>query len=281
MFKKRIASLLLAGVMTASLAVPALATTTGTEAEATTPKNTVVVNGGYEEIPIAVSVPTEPGKAIINPYGLPYEGGKLKTAYNGGAADDKVEIVGEQITTVPLAIKNEGNVDLDVGASVTTTVEGNLKLQAFSVHATSAENATAPVTPLTSNSAYVYLEAAVSTAAGKADEKGDEIADAILLDSADEGGTLWGKGEKVVLASGKTVASVAGKPLVTLKKVVTDAENDAGLEYAAGSIAVFRLAGDCVATPKTPWAVTDKFTATIAFTFTPAADNSAGGPGGG
>jgi hypothetical protein len=42
--------------------------------------------------------------------------------------------------------------------------------------------------------------------------------------------------------------------------------------YTDGSVAVFRLAGDCVTTPSTDWATTDTFTAKIVFTFTPSTE---------
>lgn len=40
--------------------------------------------------------------------------------------------------------------------------------------------------------------------------------------------------------------------------------------YKAGSIGMFRLTGDCTSGTKAGWTEKDKFTTTVAFTFTPA-----------
>lgn len=52
---------------------------------------------------------------------------------------------------------------------------------------------------------------------------------------------------------------------------------DGVLDLKAGGAMWFRLAGDVVATPKTPWTKSDGVTVTVAFTFTPT--ESAGSPG--
>ena len=93
---KKFASLALAGVMTASLAVPAFASETE-------------ITGTYTAPDIAVEV-TPSAAAFINPLGLDIE---VATG---------VTVSGRQIISAPMTIKNQSAMDLQVDASMTATI---------------------------------------------------------------------------------------------------------------------------------------------------------------
>lgn len=145
MNKKRIMSAVMAGVMSLSLAAPAMASET-------------VITGTYQDIVIDVEVPTE-GTAQINPYGLPVEFTKK------GAGAGKVSISGQQIVTAPLSIKNKTATPLDVYATVSGTGTG-LTLASAAPAANSEEK-----------EAFVYLQMKESAANGAA---GDTLENTII-----------------------------------------------------------------------------------------------------
>jgi hypothetical protein len=247
---KKVASLGLALSMAATMAVPAFAAETTT----TTSSNTTVVNGAYKEIAIAVKVPTT-GTAQINPYGLPVEFTKSASSTKSAKA------TGQQIVTQPLYITNEGDVALDINASVSTTVNGMEIVTDKSAIAKS-----------TDKQAYIELQMVQSANKSLADDTAkDKIIDEFATDA-----TWTADGvSKLVLPAGGDDAVESEKALATLaaSKVTTTTENGKStstVTYNAGSIVLFRLAGDVVTKPDTAWATTDTFTSTIAFSFTPA-----------
>jgi hypothetical protein len=259
---KKLMSLAMAGVMTLSLAVPAFASDGGQQASSTDSKtNTETeVKATYTEIPIAVTVPKS-GTASVNPYGLP-----VKVASADSTKTDPVATIkSQQITSQPLYITNDGDTDLSVGATVTTTTTGNLQLVSA-----------APSKTATEKQAFVYLEMKAATTESAAatldnteiDKISTEFAGwtssynkstAIAL-SADEPQTL----KNMVTLKAKTQAVAESGTKDTDDYVAAVAEH-----YGAGSIAMFRLAGTVVQEPEEAWATTDGFTATIAFSFTP------------
>ena len=105
---KRLASMAMAGVMTLSLAVPALA------------EDSTTITGKYTEVELQVTVPGDTN-AIINPYGLP----------TPTMEDGETVISGEPITTgAPLIISNQSKVDLAVGVKGTITPTTGVKIVA-------------------------------------------------------------------------------------------------------------------------------------------------------
>jgi hypothetical protein len=247
MLNKRIMSLSLAALTVASLAAPAFA---AEETQTTQPKNTTVVSGAYKEVAIAVTVPTT-GEAQINPYGLPVE--LTKSASSTKAA----KVTGEQIVTQPMYISNEGDVALDIAASVTTTVK-NIELVTDKTGLAKS----------TDKQAYVELQMVQSANKSLTDDTAkdkiiDEYATAATW-TADTVGTL-------ALPAGGDDAATADKLATLAASKVTGTGSDAVVTYNAGSIVLYRLAGEVVTKPddSTPWADGDGFTATIAFTFTP------------
>lgn len=257
---KRFGSIAMAGALALSLAAPAFAA------------NTTVIEGGYEEIPIAVLVP-EAGTAQINPYGLPV------AVYKSD--DSAVNIVDRKITSVPLSIRNQGDVPLDVGASLKVAPRGELVIK----------------TSLTTNTdkgkeAKVTLE--VASLNDNTLKKGleDESIEDLLIDKFVSDATWAGlTTDNQLIAPAATAAnaetvtatkSPEATPLATLGATTTGAVTGGGTQvvYGAKSIALFRLTGELNSAPKktvdssevdNPWTAEDGFTATIVFNFKPAA----------
>jgi hypothetical protein len=243
-FMKKIGSVALAGVMAASLSIPAFAAT-----ETTADPNTTVVSGAYKDVAIAVTVPTT-GTAQINPYGLPVEFTKSESSTKAA------KVSGEQIVTQPLYISNEGDVALDINATVTTTAKG---VELVTDKSTLAKS--------TDKQAYVELQMVQSANKSLADDTAkDKVIDecaAAATWTADTVGKLVIDPESDDNTSDTALATLAASK-------VTGSGSDAVVTYNAGSIVLFRLAGEVVTKPDTAWATTDTFTSTIAFTFTPA-----------
>lgn len=253
--KKRIFSGAMAGVLALSLAVPAFA--------GAADANTTVVDGTLQVADIAVTVP-ETGKAFINPYGLDIE-------VPENAADDtntnKTTISGQQIVSAPMAITNESKMDLTIGASVTGVVKTGSTMT-FATATTKGtpdlpENDINYVAPATSKTAFVYLQAKASTAAdtdligAEANVTAAKIATAYAAWEAED----YDSATDVIVST----RAATTEDLVTLRAATVD--NAGAVTYNAGSIGLFRLTGDCPASPRTAWTDTDGFTATIAFTF--------------
>ncbi len=263
---KRILSTALAGTMALSLAATAFAADPPAEPEPTNTKTDIEAT--YTEIPIAVTVP-KTGKAFINPYGLPVDVGALSTAADD---TDQETISGQQITTMPVAIQNNGEIKLKVGATVLGTVTGNTKLVA-SAEAIDGKDAVGspddadyvPAVPAaTSNSAFVYLQMKGTTGAVTDATDADLVQDEIIKTAtAAAWSSAYTEATDVILGT----KAVTKEGIVTLNAATV--ASGAPTAYPAGSIAVFRLAGKVVTSPKTPWAKTDGFNANIAFTFVP------------
>lgn len=134
---KKLAALGLSAALSLSLTSPAFAAS----------NKTTKITGTYQEVPIAVTVPTT-GTATINPYGLPVK-------VMGTATTDPKELAsisGQKITTMPMAIYSKTEVGLLVGATVTGEIKGeNLKLAAAAIP-----------DGTTTNTALVYLETKTS-----------------------------------------------------------------------------------------------------------------------
>lgn len=241
---KRFASLVMAGVMTLSLATSAFAAST-------TPAGQVTVTGAYKDIPISVSVPTT-GSAQINPY-------KLPVAITVG--EQSIDLVGQQITTKPMNIKNQGAVKLDVNASLAVIPTGDVEIAAAKgtnnkTMAVSLEVAALDDASLAVTSESESLENTLSTMF--ADEDTWDGATTLAAPAASKGATT------VTPAKSTTAMAVLG----------ASKSNEGVISYGKDSMALFRLVGDLNAEPQAsgaddPWKATDGFTATIVFKFTP------------
>jgi hypothetical protein len=256
---KRILSLTLAGVMAASLSIPAFAANKEvglTDGTPTTSSGATAteVSGAYKEIEIKVSVPTT-GNVQINPYGLPVE---ITTS-----AGDPAVMKGKQITSQPMYISNEGSVDLSVGATVTTkNGEGS------GITFASA----APTSKSTDKEAFVYLELKQATTTTATSTIEDAENDSIIRECADWTST-YNKSQCLVL---NTDEAQSMKGMATLKAFTAEVKEDTSknisavaAHYGAGSIVLFRLAGSVVQEPETAWSTDDTFTASIAWSFIP------------
>lgn len=220
---KRIASTVLAGALTLSMAVPALA------AE----KNTTNINGTYTPINLAVTVPST-GKAVINPYGLPY------------TLDENNSISGQQITTgAPLTVQNRSSVALSVSAKIT----GEVPTGSGFTFATAA-----PADTVTDKEGYVLFQMFPATALTEAnlEDASVLIGGFAKLDDAD----ALPATPAVVATTAKDVADI-----ITLR------EGKDG-ELQKGGAAYFRLSGNVA--KKAEWTTADTFSVKVAFTFEPA-----------
>lgn len=235
--KNRILSGIMAGALALSLAVPALA------------DNETVITGTYVNTPIAVTVPTT-GTAQINPYGLDVK-----------LADNTSKISGNQIVTMPLAIINNSEMTLSVGASVTGEAKGDF------LFGTAATNLTTTKT----KTGIVYLQVKADSSLGDTDQDNNVTTGIALKDaSLDPLFEDWGEFVKPTTGSKdlllKAGSATTGTDLAILDPI--DPATSSGHEKIGG-VALFRLAGEVVASPTEPWATTDGFTATVAFTFSP------------
>lgn len=244
---KRFASMAMAGALTLSLATPAFAA------------NNIVITGTYADIEIAVEVPTT-GTAQINPYGLPVSIDKSdKTT---------VDLVGNQITTQPMSIKNQSAIPLEVGASLAVVPKGDVSIVA-SVGSSQKGKEIA-----------VDLEVAALNDSALAVATTDRTLEDKLIDkfAADATWASSGSVSAPVAAKGATtVAPASGDGLAELGAATVDGRTTT---YGPKSIALFRLSGDLNEAPVTgssstatpdPWKEADGFEATVAFTFKPAA----------
>jgi hypothetical protein len=240
-YGKKIMSLAMASAMVASMAVPAFAA-----------DKTTTVNVTYAETPISVTVPTQ-GSAQINPYGLP-----VTVTTTGSSTASK--ITGQQIVTTPMAIKNDGDVALTVGAKVVTTATGLTIVNK------------APTAKTTEKQAFVQLQMVASTATGDSTNKATDIEDKIFSESADS--STWENATSLTLVGVTTespdaVATASEMATLAASKVTKGTSGDT-IEYQAGSIVLLRLTGTVTQNPTTAWAAADKFSSVITYTFQPA-----------
>jgi hypothetical protein len=244
--KKKLASLAMAGVMTLSLASSAFA------AESTTNRS-LKVTAAYQAVTIAVVVPTT-GTVVIDPYGLPVSIGT-------DADGNELKVSSKQIVSKPMAVKNQGDIDLTMNIATTTALTGSLKLTTAAV----ADDGTG-----TANSAYVWVSVQKSTLTGDKDALSDA---AIAKDYYDYSWPDYatdndGKTQIILKSGGQTLKGIA----LTAAKY----DDNAFSEYQDGSVYYIHFDGDCTIEPKTAWTTKDGLTCTMAFTFTPDTSSSSG-----
>lgn len=198
-----------------------------------------VITGNYKEVRLAVTVPTT-GKAVINPYGLPI------------ALSEKYSISGQGISNAaPLTVQNRSAVPLKVNASITSAKTGNFDFETGG-----------SLTSTTDNKGLVKFEMFPAPALTETTLENEDvlIGGFAALDSAN-----------ALPAGGVQLMGVAGNPDAATN-ILTLREGSADGSLQAGGAAYFRLTGEAVKAPTTPWAADDGFTATIAFTFEPTSE---------
>lgn len=245
---KRFGSVVMAGALALSLTVPAFA---GSATPAADP-NTTTVAGAFKDIEINVVVP-ESGSAQINPYGLPVSISKsdMTTA----------DITNQKITSLPLTLRNQGTVKLDVNASLLAIPKGDVAIAA-------AKD--------TGKTIAVSLEVAGLDNAKYAVSTMDTTLEDKLIDAFADEDTWDGAGTLAAPAVAKGVTTgTAAKSSSALATLGAATDNMGMVTYGNDSIAVFRLVGDVAEEPvkadssEDPWKETDGFTATIVFKFKP------------
>jgi hypothetical protein len=251
-------SLTMAGVLALSMAAPALAdddpvssdnTSTPSSSDSTQDTNTtIVISTDYKKITIAVTVPTT-GTAQINPYGLPVE---LTLSDNSTK-----KITGQQITSQPMYITNDGDIALTVGATASIKANDGTNIVTKANSKSTTKDVLAQLQMVASKA--TDLEASTETGA-MADTSKDKLITEFATASTwtDSGVT------SLTLSTSETTNSSMG----TLAASTIDTTNKK-IKYAAGSVALFRLTGSVTESPTEAWATTDGFTTTVAFTFKP------------
>lgn len=258
---KKLLSAMMAGAIAMSLAVPAFAVDDDDKTEA--PKNQTVVEAGYEEPNIEVVVPTT-ATAVINPYKLPV---KFKMGTDGGLdtkAGKDIQAKDSAIASQPMVLVNLCDSDLDVAATLSLVLPETTELKFVEKSAFEA------TTPLTNKSIYMAVEGMpIATAIYDADTSKFDL---------DEFKKAWEaldwKTGVMTSAAASTKAGAATK-IGTLDKATLDEDDGSVTALGTNGLAV-RLAGQAVESPKTPWAGTDTFQTTIAYTFTVAVPAPAG-----
>lgn len=255
---KRFGATVMAGVMTLSMATSAFAAST-------TPAGQVIISGTYEDIPISVSVPTS-GTAQINPYGLPVD-------FTLSDTISKVSISGQQITSTPLSIRNQGTTKLSVNATLAVATEGGV----------SVKNA-----DLTDTEDGKEINLALQVAGLNDTKYAVSSLDTTLEDNITKAfaeSATWAnaKSLKAVDTNASTAAASAPVAKSASALAVLGAASEAAgglITYGKDSIAVFRLTGKVNESPQKdksgggteddPWVAADKFSATVVFKFKPA-----------
>ena len=237
---KKLASLALAGVMTASLAVPAFASETE-------------ITGTYTAPDIAVEV-TPSAAAFINPLGLDIE---VATG---------VTVSGRQIISAPMTIKNQSAMDLQVDASMTATINEGSDMR-FVGTTTGGAGST--------KTAFAYLQATQAKDLIGADAAVDATAIGTAYAAWDA--TAYSASTDLLVNSAMATSKAN---LVVVRAADMSGAGNTFAAYKPGSVALVRLAGDCVASPTAgSWTETkteagkttgDGFTINVAYTFKPA-----------
>lgn len=243
---KRFATTILAGAMALSMAAPAFAAST-------TPAYSTAISGTYQDIPIAVVVPTT-GTAQINPYGLPVTITKSN--------ESTVDLTGQKITTRPLSIKNQGKTSLDVKATLAVIPKGDVSIAAAAT-AAKAIAVNLEVAGLDDNTLAVSSES--------------ETLEDLLIDKFAARSTWVGAATLAAPTAAKGAAAAAVTPAVSASTMATLGAatiNGDAITYGKDSIALFRLTGDVNQEPTDAWATADGFTANVVFKFTPTAPSA-------
>lgn len=227
---KRFASTVMAGVLTLSLAVPAMAADSQT-----------VITATYAATTLDVVVPANTN-ATINPYGLPVT-----------MEDGLTTISGQPITIpTPLYVQNQSSVALKMDASIETTVETGMTLEATD-GADYDTNANKEL--------YVQFQAFETAFDGTT-----------ILDPTKSGPAWVGlKDDGAVLNVALDTANAVD---TTNSGTLVLREGKDGMAQAGG-IAFVRLSGKVA--KKADWATTDKLVATITYSFEPAVYSKSAG----
>jgi hypothetical protein len=193
--------------------------------------------------------------------------------FNCGDYTTKVAVTGQVVTPTQTIINNT-DLNLTVGATVVGSVVAlpdgadpltAMKLATATTKGSGTEGSDNYVAPATAKSAFVQLQAvAAPTAVTTAAMDDDTLLDAVILEGNKD--TTWADATTITVGT----KAVTEDELVILKKATLDTTDGSVTAYPAGSIALFRLTGDCVTSPKNEWTENDSFKVTVSFTFAPA-----------
>ena len=251
--KKRVASMALAGVLALSATVPAFAAQPGD----------TTLTAKYEEPTLNVTVTTTGAGALINPYGLPY---KIGTAT---VKDQQI------VNKIPLTIVNKSSVALNAIVDFKVDLVYDQNASDNSAKVAPTWETTLDATTATTTTAKDIVVSLEAFETGLTDETMKETAtvntqfanlkseDAVMIVTPDDDGYNVNS-DDFDTSKGKsdTTFTLGG----TKRKLVLREGSADGLAQK-GSIGFFRLSG--FVAQNWAWASSDKFTATIKWTFKP------------
>lgn len=260
MKSKKLIAMGLAVVMTAALAVPALAEDT-------------VITGMYEEIKIDVEIPNT-GTAVINPYEMPVKAMYKATPDAKGEEVAALTTAGK-IATQPLIGVSTCEVALDVGATVTGTPKGNLMLSNKDI---SAAKTTSAVVYLECKQDMTLSSAEISSTDSDKPISGIKGQEAVAAFNAWPTSTYdFGTTDAAKAANAdKVLVTESGSTKLGLCTLAAAKDNAGTMEPQTGSFLLARLGGDVVQSPTDGWTAKDGVVVNVAFTFTPAAPKVGG-----
>lgn len=291
-----------AGAMALSLTVPAFAAGTAIS-------NGTAVNftGKPAEGEIAVVMQTGKSNLYVNPYGLPWALGYGEVFVSGGDTFDKTkDLAVEEPSTATegffsdtAVIQNNGDIDLDVSVSMTTTEKGDLVFVANSTKVPGSGTITKQVmygeleiatAELTTGKAKVTTAAAVTGSDPKPAVKTEVDGVQIVIPDwenketvAIPAGAAGADASPLTATAGKGAASAAADTGVVLAAAETTTDSFGTSTTTPGYVA-YRLTGTAVpadkevspATAPAAWTDADVADVTVAFTFAPHVDTPAG-----
>ena len=300
---KKLIAIGLSALMALSLAAPAFAlgdssspspsqsqsqnAGAGSDVSGSAATNTYSINipGGYEEIPLSVII-IGTGKAVINPYALPYEIA-LETEEISEAGN--VVLPGTGITTTPLGVVNMTAAKLNIGA--TLTASGTVTIgeagdysatddadgdQAKGIYGVKLE-----VLDGTQGAGGEGFKEFASTGLSYTEEIA-ELRDAIAVQCADNTSNGWASAagklgtlemdDDAIEAGFKTLKAGAGASVITGGTGTANSLGqldayDEDKDVLAKNVAVFRITGTATMNPAEGWSEADTINLGVAVNF--------------
>lgn len=245
--------------------------------------------GAVADGEVAVTLVYGTTKLYVNPYGIPYAAGFGEVKAGGAAAvfakATDVAIAEAAVTdslfSDTAVIRNDGEVALDVSASLISTPTANVAVVADATAADGTDHSVygklevAPATAGT-GTAKVTTTAAGANPATDPAVKSDVTGVTIITPnwaSTDKKSIPLPTVGKGTTASAASAAADAGT--LPAKQVLVD--SDTGAKTEVPGYLAYRVVGTAVPKTSTAWETTDLVSVSVAFTFAPHVDTPAAG----
>lgn len=256
--KKRIASVVMAGVLALSLAAPAFAAD----------NYSTTIEGSVADVPLNVLIPTS-GEIFINPYGLPYK--------IGAAVIKGEQIAGGSVLT----IQNKSEVALSTNVSMTVSdLSGVQYADTQYTDREIKENTTKLIrTTFELFKSDLTAESITDTAAVNTKFAALKSSDAVMTLTPVDIRTAVESTDTdhlyPTLADAKTNSANAAGILTGSSLILREANAEGAMQK--GGAAFFRISGVVAEKPSDVWEETDTFKVKLAWTFIPAVYENNGG----